>query len=166
MLIYRFQLYHYWETVLNYLRSSIALSQIFPRIYDCILDSRFNQWYNPNREQAGFRKGQGCLLQIFAIVLLIHNSKEINHNLIVGFLDYEKAFDFTNRAKIISKLMQKGCGKRFTTAITNMYDSSTYIPIVNGKLCQDIKTSYGVTRHSSADLYSFYVLDLSKCTEK
>ena len=49
----------------------IAISQIFPRIYDCILDSRFNQWYNPNREQ-----GQGCLLQIFAIVLLIHNSKE------------------------------------------------------------------------------------------
>ena len=54
----------------------ISIAPIFARIYDCILNKRFQQCYTPNREQAGFRSGQGCLLQIFIIVLLIHHSKE------------------------------------------------------------------------------------------
>ena len=92
----------------------ISIAPILARLYDYILYARFKKWYVPNREQAGFRSGQGCLLQIFILVLSIHYAREKKLNLIIAFMDYEKAFDFANRAEIISKLIDKGCGKRFT----------------------------------------------------
>ena len=104
----------------------ISIAPILARLYDCILDARFQKWYIPNREQAGFRPGQGCLFQIFILVLSIHHAKQNKLNLIIGFMDYEKAFDYANRAEIISKLIEKGCGKRFTEAVAKMYKSTSY----------------------------------------
>ena len=54
----------------------IAVAPLFARVYDCILNRRFGEWYTPNLEQAGFRKGQSCLLQLFSIILFIHFSKK------------------------------------------------------------------------------------------
>ena len=85
----------------------------------------------PNMEQAGFRSGQGCLFQIYVLFLLIDYAKQHERNLMIGFMDYEKAFDYANRASIISELMANGCGKRFTCAIAKMWNSSTYIPVVD-----------------------------------
>ena len=44
----------------------IAIAPSLSRIYDKILNERFCKWFVPNKEQAGFRKNQGCLLQIFS----------------------------------------------------------------------------------------------------
>ena len=81
-------------------------------------------------------------------------------------MDYEKAFDYANRAKIVMKLMDKGCGRVFTEAITKMFHSTTYIPSTNNKLCEPISTSYGVAqgRNSSPNIYSFSVSDMASCT--
>ena len=100
----------------------ISLALVLARVYDCILHSRFQQWYVPNKEQVGFRAGQGGFFQIVIVVLLIHHIKENNLNLIIGFLDYEKAFAYTNRECIIKKLITRGCGSRFTKAVANMYN--------------------------------------------
>ena len=54
----------------------VAIAPLFARLYDCILDMRFREWFTPNREQAGFRAGQGCTLQLFSVVLLIYYSKK------------------------------------------------------------------------------------------
>ena len=107
-------------------------------------------------------------MQLFSVILLIHYSKTKKKNFIVGFLDYEKAFDYANRAQIILKLINKGCGHIFTKAIAKMYNSTTYIPAANNKLCEGINTSYGVAqgRHSSPNLYSFYVSDMPQCTNE
>ena len=57
----------------------IAIAPLLCSVYDDIIESRLNSWYKPNFRQAGFRKGQGCLLQIFMLTLLIkfsyHNNK-------------------------------------------------------------------------------------------
>ena len=98
----------------------VAFAPMFARLYDCILDRRFCEWYTPNREQAGFRNGQSCSLQLFSVILLIHYSKKEKKNFIVGFLDYEKAFDYANRANLVSKLSDKGCGQMFTKAVAKM----------------------------------------------
>lgn len=144
----------------------ISIAPILARLYDCILARRFKLWYTPNREQAGFRSGQGCLLQIFILVLLIHHIDEKSLNLIILFMDYEKAFDFANRYELISKLMEKGCGAQFVKALAKMYSSTSYFPFVNNKIGEEIKTSHGVAqgRNSSPDLYSFYVSDMPNCT--
>ena len=75
-------------------------------------------------------------------------------------MDFEKAFDCANRAEIISKLIEKGCGKLFTSC-------TSYIPTVNNKIGPEIRTCYGVAqgRHSSPNLYSFFVSDMPKCTD-
>lgn len=129
---------------------------------DIILDLRFFSWYK-RREQAGFRPGQGCLLQIFLLLLLIGHSKKTKKNFLVGFPDYAKAFDFANRAGIVSNLMRSGCGKQFVKAITAMFATSTYYPKTNSnRLCDGIESHYGVTqgRKSSGNIFSYYVSDM------
>ena len=81
-------------------------------------------------------------------------------------MDYEKAFDYANRAYIILKLMSKGCGRVFTEAISKMFQATTYIPSYENKLCEEITTSYGVAqgRNSSPNFYSFFVSDMPRCT--
>ena len=75
-------------------------------------------------------------------------------------MDYEKAFDYANRALIILKLMEKGCGRVFTEAVAKMFRSTTYIPSYENKLCEEITTAYGVAqgRNSSPDFYFFLYL--------
>ena len=88
---------------------------------------------HPNREQAGFRKSQGGLLQVFAVMVLISYAKNKNKDLMIIFMDYAKAFDYANRANIISDLISNRCGKKFTEAIAKMFESTTYIPLI-GKI--------------------------------
>ena len=143
----------------------IGIAEVLARVYDIILDERFRNWYTPNKEQAGGRSEQGCPLPLFSIFLLLHYAVQNSRELCVGFMDYEKAFDYTNRAKIVLKLMDRGCGRVFTEAISKMFRSTTYIPSTNNKLCKGITTSYGVAqgRNSSPDLYSFAVSDMGSC---
>ena len=54
----------------------IAVATSLCRIYDAILNERFLAWYTPTKEQGGFRAGQGCLNQIFILVLLIDYANE------------------------------------------------------------------------------------------
>ena len=108
----------------------IAIAPFLCRLYDIILDVRFLTWFHPNKEQASQSK-QGCPLQIFMLFLLIDYSREKKNKLFVGFLDYEKAYDYVNRAEIISSLMDDGCGETYTKAIANMFKTSTYFPKSN-----------------------------------
>ena len=97
--------------------------------------------------------------------LIIDYSAENKKNLFIGFLDYEKAYDYVNRAGIVSKLMQDGCGSAFTKAIAGMFSTSTYYPKSNkNRLSEGISTDYGVTqgRRSSGSLFSFYVSDMPR----
>ena len=144
----------------------IGIAVIMARIYDIMLDERFRKWYLPNREQSAFRPLQGPPLPLFSIFLLIHYANEENKDLCIGFMDYEKAFDYANRANIIRKLIEKGCGKVFTEAIAKMFRSTTYIPSANNQLCEEIVTSSGVAqgRNSSPNLYSFSVSEMGQCT--
>ena len=141
----------------------IAIGPFLSRIYDITIDRRFCSWYTPNKEQAAGKKEQGCPLQIFMLLLVVDYSCEHGKQLYIGFLDYEKAFDYANRAGILSDLVGKGCGSKFTKAISKMFMTSTYYPKSNKNYLSDgITTDYGVTqgRRSSGSLFSFYVSDM------
>ena len=141
----------------------IAIAPLLSRIYDTILDNRFQQWYTPNREQFGFRPKQGCLLPIFMLLTLIRFCKEKGKDIFVAFLDYAKAFDYVNRAGLLEKLMSEGAGKTYITAIANTYRETFYAPKVNSsQLGTYITSKHGVTqgKRSSANLFSFFVSDM------
>ena len=144
----------------------IAIGPLLSRLYDIIMTTRFLKWYFPNKEQAGFRELQGCLLQIFLIFLLMELAKATQNELFIAFMDYEKAFDFMNRAKLIQKMTAQNIGKRFAEAIAQMYSYTAYVPKEsNTTLGEKIETKHGVTqgKTSSANFYSFYVSDMPEC---
>ena len=142
----------------------IALSTILSRIYDDVIDQRFSMWYSPNLEQAA-RKGQGCVFQIFALLLLLDLAKHLKKTIFIGLLDFEKAYDFTNRAILIEDLLEKGIGKKFAEAIYSMYSNTSYTPKISKNLVGNpIITEFGVTqgRRSSGNLYAFSISDMPK----
>ena len=147
----------------------IAIGVLLSRVYDKIVNKRFKEWYIPNKEQAGFRELMGCLLQIFVIYLLMELANATGKELYVAFMDYEKAFDYLNRKRLLDKLCQQKAGHCFVNAIHNMYLKTTYIPkLSSSRLGEKITTEHGVTqgKESSANLYSFYVSDMSSCLEQ
>ena len=84
----------------------------------------------------------------------------------IAYFDYEKVFDYANRAIIINKLMKNECGCTFTNDIAEMYKSTTYM--TNNKLLDEIVTWYCVaqSRHTSSNQYSFFASDTPLYTNK
>ena len=110
-----------------------------------------------------YRSGQGGVLQIFALLLLIEYAKVMNKSIFLGLLDFEKAFDFTNRSVLISDLMKKGIGKGLVQAIYSMYLDTAYTPKLSKNLIGDeIITNFGVTqgRKTSGTLYACTISDM------
>ena len=141
----------------------IAISSLFPRIYDTILNNRFNQWYHPNKAQSGYRSGQGCILQLLYVSLLLELSSHSSKCLYFLLVDYEKAFDYANRAIIVKDMMKENLGKKFIRTVSAMYRKSQYIPKLTTKDLDDpIHTYFGVTqgRRSSTNFFSFLIRDL------
>ena len=71
----------------------IAITPLLSCIYDSILNTRFCKWYIPNKEQVGFRKGQGCLLQIFTLYLLLGQSSQFHPRSGIDILQIALNFD-------------------------------------------------------------------------
>jgi hypothetical protein len=141
----------------------LAISQLLPTLYDIMLFNRFNQWYCPNAEQASAPK-QGCILQIFSIYVMMEYLKSIGKTLYIGFLDYEKAFDFISRGHLITHLQEKGAGAKFVRAIASMYTTTLYVPKMCNRAGEAIVAKHGVMqgRQTSSPLFSFEVHEMGK----
>ena len=109
----------------------IAIGPALSHLYDILIDNRFRTWYHPNMHQAGFREKQGCTLQIFVFLILLDMAKKINKTLYICLLDYEKAFDFTNRAEMAKQLTHNNIGDRYLQNFKNMYIDTSYIPRIS-----------------------------------
>ena len=145
----------------------IAVAPLLCRVYDTIMDNRFTKWYSPNPEQSSQKK-QGCPVPLFTLNLLIDFADETKRDLFVGFLDFEKAYDYVNRAKLLTNLMEDKCGKNYVRALAKMYGESAYAPKLNTtQLGKKITTNHGVTqgRKSSGNLFSYYISDMAKAVK-
>ena len=80
-------------------------------------------------------------------------------NLFLLLVDYEKAFDFANRATIVEDMIHNGLGSKFVNAISNMYSESGYVPKIRANISTPIMTKRGVTqgRKSSTNVFSFLI---------
>ena len=153
------------HTVLDPKLRGIAVSSLAPRVYDTIMTNRFNSVYKPNKEQSGFRELQGCDFQWFFVVLLLETAREEQKDLYLLLVDYEKAFDFANRATIVKDMMKHNMGDTFVRAVADMYEENYYIPRIDrSMLGEPIQTVYGVTqgRRSSTSFFSFLICDMGK----
>ena len=143
----------------------VAISSLLATLYDIIMDNRFKPWYKINPEQAGFRELQGCLVQIFCIYLLMELAKSLNETIFIGFIDYEKAFDFVNRCDVVRDLMSENAGSKFVRAVASMYMNTYYVPKVSDNSTgEPILARHGVTqgRKSSTSLFSFIMRNIPR----
>ena len=141
----------------------IGIGPVLSRMFDTIINMRFGAWYKPNKEQAGFCEEKGCILQILALLLLIDLSKRLNKYMLIGIIDHEKAFDFTNRFLVCQDMIKQQFGKRFIMNYMNSYESTNYVVKASANERGDsIRTDQGVTqgKTTSSSYFSLFVSDM------
>ncbi|KAL0187117.1 hypothetical protein M9458_018787, partial [Cirrhinus mrigala] len=94
--------------------SKILAKVIIQRIYDAVDKSLRN-------EQAGFRRGRGCIDQIFALRNIIEQCTEWQRQLYINFVDFEKAFDSIHRDSLWRILRAYGIPDQIVELIKSFY---------------------------------------------
>ena len=94
---------------------------------EAAIDSKLRQ------EQAGFRKGRGCIGQIFARRNIIEQCLEWNTLLFINFIDFKKAFGSVHRATLWKILYSYGVPAKTVTLIEKFYDHFECSVILDNK---------------------------------
>ena len=74
-------------------------------------------------EQAGFRRGRGCIDHIFTLRNIIEQSTEWQRTLYVNFVDFAKAFDSVHRHSLWKLLRAYGIPLHLVEIIKSFYDN-------------------------------------------
>ena len=103
-------------------RTISIMSQVTKIILKVILN-RIRQKVNEeiDREQCGFRKGKGTVNAIYMLRMVIERSIEMQKDLYLAFIDFEKAFDTVRHEEMIKMLEDIGIDKKDIRIITNIY---------------------------------------------
>jgi len=75
--------------------------------------------------QCGFRKGRGCVDQIFSFRLIIEKGLSCQTPLVVSFIDYDQACDSVNRRALGKVLFLYGIPDKYIKVIIAMYENNT-----------------------------------------
>ncbi len=102
----------------------ITLLSIPSKIFCRVLLNRIGEAIDIKlrQEQAGFRKGRGCIDQIFALRNIIEQCLEWNVPLYINFIDFKKAFDSVHRETLWKILHSYGVPPKIVTLIKMFYD--------------------------------------------
>lgn len=105
---------------------------------DSAIDNRLRE------EQAGFRKGRGCIDQIFTIRNIIEQCLEWNSPLYINFIDFQKAFDSLHRDTLWSILRSYGVPDKLIALIKLFYHHFECSVVVDGNLSEWFPVESGV----------------------
>ena len=113
--------------------SKILAKIIIKRISNAI-DSKLRN------EQAGFRKGKGCIDQIFILRNIIEQCNEWQRQLHINFVDFEKAFDSLHRNSLWKILRSYGIPTHLIKLVQAFYENfecsvgntELYFPVKTG----------------------------------
>ena len=76
-------------------------------------------------EQRRFRKGRGCVNQIFTLRLIIEKYLCCQTPLVLSFIDYEQAFDSVDRRALPKVLSFCGIPDKYIKVISATYENNT-----------------------------------------
>ena len=120
--------------VTNY--RGISLMSIAAKLYNKMLLNRIVPYVEPllRKNQNGFRRGRSTLSQILCLRRLIEESHASNRDLALVFVDFSKAFDSVDRAKMFEILSLYGIPEEIISAIKVLYtDTSSTILTSDGE---------------------------------
>jgi len=110
-------------------------------------------------EQGGFRKGRGCVDQIFAIRQLIEKCVRKGKSLYAAFMDLEKAYDRIDRDGLWRVLDMYGVNGKLLNGIKSFYFGSKACLRVNGTISEwfDVKVGLRQGCVMSTWLFNIYM---------
>ena len=95
---------------------SKILAKIIINRLSNVVDSRLRE------EQAGFKKGKGCVDQIFSLRNIIEQCTEWQRKLYIKLVDFEKAFDSIHRNSLWKILKHYGIPKEIVSIVLSFYN--------------------------------------------
>lgn len=124
----------------------ITLLSIPSKIFCKVLLTRLDKALDNKlrEEQAGFRRGRGCVDQIFALRNIIEQSLEWNSPLFINFIDFRKAFDSLHRDTLWKILKSYGVPDKITALVQVFYHQFECCVILGGNLTEWFPVESGV----------------------
>ena len=102
----------------------ISLLSVVGKVYGRILVERIRETTERKvgEEQGGFRRGKGCVDQVFALKQINEKYTESGKELYLAFMDLEKAYDSVDRAALWRVMEMYGVGGKLIKAVESMYE--------------------------------------------
>ena len=101
----------------------ISLLNNIYKLFTKIITNRITRTLDENqpREQAGFRIGFSTIDHLHAVNLLIEKCAEYKIPLVVGLVDYNKAFDSVEIPDVIEALQEQGVDPMYVNVLKHIY---------------------------------------------
>lgn len=97
-----------------------------------------------SKNQFGFRNGFGTREALFSIQVLIQNCKDVQKDIFICFVDYEKAFDKVRHSKLIEILQKLDINQKDLRCIQKLYWEQKAVIRVGTELSEEIDITRGV----------------------
>ena len=113
---------------------------------------------NVDEKQYGFKKGKGTRNAIFVLKMIIERAIEVQKDLYLCYIDFQKAFDTVEHGKMMEMLEEIGLDGKDTRLIRNLYWEQKATVQIGDKNTEWIQIKRGVRQGCilSPDLFSLY----------
>ncbi|MES9879357.1 MAG: reverse transcriptase family protein [Sedimenticola sp.] len=146
----------------------ISLLSCLCKIFERVILNRINEYITcnsipfPCNEQQGFQKGTSCITASFNLQETIYYNLELGSNVLVAFLDIEKAFDSVWHNALFLKLHDLGITGKIWSVLSDSYTNLFCKIRVNGKTSEVFKIERGVRQGGvmSGFLYLVFIDEL------
>jgi hypothetical protein len=101
----------------------ITLMDVVGKVFSGILRNRLEKFYEGKivEEQAGFRKGRGCVDQGYTLAQVILKRLEVQKNTYLCFVDLKKAYDSVWREGLIHRIREDRVPKKLVSLVKRWY---------------------------------------------
>ena len=124
----------------------ICLLSVIGKIYGRILIDRVRYITEElvGEEQGGFRRGRGCVDQMFALRCIVEKYLEKGKKVYAAFMDLEKAYDRVDRQGMWRVLRIYGVDGILLRAVKSMYEGARAAVRVDGELSEFFDLNVGL----------------------
>ena len=145
----------------------IALASSIYKVYCTVINDRLTKWAESRDvitdEQNGFRKKRSTIDHISSLTSIIDTRKKLKLSTFCAFIDFRKAYDSINRAKLWQRLSELGVSGKLYRSIQSLYASVTSCVRVNSLHTEWFDVNCGLRQGCilSPILFNLYINDLA-----
>jgi hypothetical protein len=144
----------------------ITLMDVVGKVFSGILRHRLECWYEGRiaEEQAGFRKGRGCVDNSYTLAQVVQKRLEKQQNTYLCFVDLKKAYDSVWREGLFRKLRQDGVPQKLVKLVRMWYKKVRARVRVNDEESTWFETKVGVRQGDTLSplLFNIFINDIAE----